>query len=93
MQDSCWICFSSGFWVFEAARGFSKIVAIKRLHAEVAKDPDGAAAFMDEARLTSRIRHPNVVPIVDVVQASIIGVVAVRLTLGRWLARRLGERS
>jgi hypothetical protein len=25
MQDSCLICFSSVFWVFEAARGFSKI--------------------------------------------------------------------
>lgn len=31
------------------------------------------------------------IQIVDVVQASIIGVVAVRLTLGRWLVRRLGE--
>lgn len=46
--------------------GFSRTVAIKRLHAHFAKDPDFAAGFVDEARLAARIHHPNVVSIIDV---------------------------
>jgi serine/threonine-protein kinase len=42
-------------------------VAIKRLHPKFASDREFVAMFLDEARLASRIRHPNVVPIVDVV--------------------------
>jgi serine/threonine-protein kinase len=47
--------------------GFSRTVAIKRLHAQYAKDPDFVAMFLDEARLASRIQHPNVVTTLDVV--------------------------
>jgi len=47
--------------------GFSRTVAIKRLHANFATDPEFVAMFLDEARLAARIRHPNVVPTVDVV--------------------------
>ena len=47
--------------------GFSRTVAIKRLHAQYARDPEFAAMFLDEARLAARIRHPNVVPTLDVV--------------------------
>jgi serine/threonine-protein kinase len=49
--------------------GFSRTVAIKRLHPQFAKDPEFVAMFMDEARLASRIRHPNVVSILDMVAA------------------------
>ena len=47
--------------------GFSRTVAIKRLHPQFAKDPDFASMFIDEARLAARIRHPNVVSTLDVV--------------------------
>jgi serine/threonine protein kinase len=47
--------------------GFSRTVAIKRLHAQFASDPEFVAMFLDEARLAARIRHPNVVPTLDVV--------------------------
>lgn len=47
--------------------GFSRTVAIKRLHAQYAKDPEFVAMFLDEARLAARIQHPNVVATVDVV--------------------------
>lgn len=47
--------------------GFSRGVAIKRLHPQFASDPDFVGMFLDEARLASRIHHPNVVPILDVV--------------------------
>ena len=49
------------------AEGFSRVVAIKRLHPQHAKDADFRAMFVDEARIASRIRHPNVVVPLDVV--------------------------
>ncbi len=50
--------------------GFSRTVAIKRLHPQHAKDPDFVSMFLDEARLAARIRHPNVVGTLDVVALS-----------------------
>ncbi len=47
--------------------GFSRTVAIKRLHEAYASDPEFVAMFLDEARIVARIRHPNVVPTLDVV--------------------------
>jgi serine/threonine-protein kinase len=49
------------------AGGFARTIAIKRLHPQFAKDPEFVAMFLDEARLAARIRHPNVVPTLDVV--------------------------
>src|SRR4051794_29784074 len=49
--------------------GFSRTVAVKRLHAHLAKDPEFVSMFLDEARLAARVRHPNVVPTLDVVAA------------------------
>ncbi len=50
--------------------GFARTVAIKRLHQHYAKDPEFVSMFLDEARLAARIRHPNVVPTLDVVALS-----------------------
>jgi serine/threonine protein kinase len=50
--------------------GFSRTVAIKRLHAQYAKDPEFVSMFLDEARLAARIRHPNVIGTLDVVALS-----------------------
>ena len=49
--------------------GFSRTVAIKKLHPQFAKDPEFVTMFLEEARLVSRIRHPNVVPTLDVVSS------------------------
>jgi serine/threonine-protein kinase len=49
------------------AAGFSRAVAIKRLHEHLAHDPEFRAMFIDEAQLAARIRHANVVPTLDVV--------------------------
>ncbi len=48
--------------------GFSRTVAVKRLHPQYAKDADFRSMFLDEARLAARIRHPNVVPTLDIVE-------------------------
>ena len=45
------------------AGGFSRQVAIKCLHLELNDDPDLVKMFMDEARLMTNIRHPNVVQV------------------------------
>ncbi len=47
--------------------GFARTVAIKRMHPQLASDPEFVSMFLDEARLAARIRHPNVVPTLDVV--------------------------
>lgn len=46
--------------------GFSKTVAIKRLHGNLARDPEFVSMFLDEARVAARIQHPNVVSTLDV---------------------------
>lgn len=50
-----------------APGGFRRIVAIKRLHPQFAEDAAFVTAFLEEARLASRIHHPNVVAPLDVV--------------------------
>jgi eukaryotic-like serine/threonine-protein kinase len=47
--------------------GFSRTVAIKRLHPQFAKDPEFVSMFLDEARVAARVQHPNVVSTLDVV--------------------------
>jgi len=47
--------------------GFSKIVAIKQMHESAARNPDFVAMFLDEARLSGRVQHPNVVATFDVI--------------------------
>ena len=77
--------------------GFSRTVAIKRLHAHLSEDPDFVAMFLDEARLAARIHHPNVIQTLDVESSE--GELFVVLdyvhgdSLSRLLreARRLGE--
>jgi serine/threonine-protein kinase len=52
----------------EGARGFERQVAIKAMHPHLAEDPDFVTMFLDEARMAANIRHPNVVPTLDVAE-------------------------
>lgn len=47
--------------------GFSRVVAIKRVHEHLSSEPEFASMLLDEARLTACVRHPNVVATFDVV--------------------------
>jgi hypothetical protein len=49
----------------KGSRGFSKTVAIKTMLPTVSDDPQFEQMFLDEAQIASRIRHPNVVEILD----------------------------
>jgi serine/threonine-protein kinase len=81
-----------------AARGVGITVAIKRINRALAGDPHAMGMFVDEARITSLIRHPNVVQTIDVVEESgelllvmeyVHGVSLGRLVTG---ARALGDK-
>ncbi|HTQ04672.1 MAG TPA: protein kinase, partial [Polyangiaceae bacterium] len=48
------------------AEGFSRLVAVKRMHPHFLVDPAFKSMFVAEARVAARVRHPNVVPILDV---------------------------
>ncbi len=50
-----------------AVEGVTRLVAAKRLHPHYVDDPEFVAMFHDEARIASRIHHPNVVPVLDVI--------------------------
>jgi serine/threonine-protein kinase len=49
------------------AAGFSRTVAIKHLHPHFSRDAEFVSMFLDEARLATRIQHPNVTVPLDVV--------------------------
>jgi serine/threonine protein kinase len=78
--------------------GFARPVAIKRLHAQFARDPDFVKMFFDEARLAARIAHTNVVSTLDVVSADDEVFLVMEYVPGTSLAqlvrtvRRRGER-
>ena len=46
--------------------GFQKTVAIKRLHRTMARDESFKKMILEEGSLAARVRHPNVVPPLDV---------------------------
>jgi len=69
------------------AGGFSRTVAIKRMHPHLAEDPDFVAMFAKEARIAARIRHPNVVSTLDVLTAEDELFIVLEFVLGESLAR------
>lgn len=71
----------------EGTGGFAKSVAVKRLHPQFASDPDFRTMILDEARLAARIRHPNVVSPIDVMEVDDEVVLAMEYVHGQALAR------
>src|SRR5258706_7542807 len=47
--------------------GFSRVVAIKRMHRDLSREPELVTMFRDEVRVTSRVRHVDVVGTLDAV--------------------------
>jgi serine/threonine-protein kinase len=47
------------------AAGFAKLVAIKVVHPHLARDPQFGRMFVDEALISARIEHPNVVHVTE----------------------------
>src|ERR1700733_13957770 len=47
--------------VAQGPAGFNKLQVVKRLRPSLAADPEFLNMFVEEARLSARISHPNVV--------------------------------
>ena len=52
------------------AGGFSRMFAIKVMHAHLADEVEFVNMLVDEARVASRIHHPNAVPILDLAESA-----------------------
>ncbi|MDI1443395.1 serine/threonine-protein kinase [Polyangium sp. 6x1] len=78
--------------------GFERLVVLKRVHPHLLKEPSLRDMLGDEARVAASMRHPNVVPVEDVVDASgelcLVMPYVESLSLGALLdaARGAGER-
>ncbi len=70
--------------------GFSKTVAIKRLHQHLASEPDFVTMLIDEAKLASFIHHPNVVSSLDVISEGDEILLVMDYVEGETLSRLLG---
>ena len=50
----------------QGVAGFERLMALKVAHPHMAHEEEFISMFLDEARLAARIRHPNVIPTVDI---------------------------
>jgi serine/threonine protein kinase len=51
--------------VAEGAHGFSRQVAVKLLLPQLAEQPEAVTVFLREALFAGRLRHPNIVSVID----------------------------
>ncbi|WP_394828645.1 serine/threonine protein kinase [Pendulispora albinea] len=71
---------------------FSKLVVLKELKPEFARDPDFLAMFYEEARVASRLHHPNIVHTYEVGSEGDRHFIAMEYLSGQSLARVLSAR-
>ncbi len=64
-------------------RGFSKSVAIKRIHSHLAENKHFAAMFTDEAKIASKLSHPNIVQILELGEVDGRPFIAMEFVAGR----------
>ena len=64
-------------------RGFTKAVAIKRIHAHLLERKRFLRMFTDEAKIASRLVHPNIVQIYDLGEAEETPYIAMEYVPGR----------
>lgn len=75
--------------------GFEKLVAVKELRPDLAPDPEYRRMFLEEARLSARLSHPNIVDVHEVACDGARWFMAMELLRGCSLGRakkRLGAR-
>jgi hypothetical protein len=69
------------------AEGFRRTFVVKRLRAELAREPSVVAQFIDEANLASSLVHSNIIPVFDFGKVGEEYFMAQEYILGRDLAR------
>ncbi len=75
------------------AAGFTRTVAVKRLHPHLAEEPEFVSMMIDEARLVARVQHPNVAQTLDVVATGKELLVVMEYVTGEVLSRLLRAES
>jgi len=73
------------------AEGFSRLLVIKRLHPELAREPEAVAEFVDAARRSASLVHSNLVPIYELGQTGDEYFFAEEHILGRDLETVIGR--
>src|SRR4051812_33857511 len=73
------------------ARGFARTVAIKMLKPECASNPDSINMFIDEAHLVSKLAHPNIVQLYELVEEDGQLFIAMEMLFGQSLAEVWAE--
>ncbi len=71
----------------------AQVVAVKRMHPALAEEPDARDSLYDEARIVARVDHPNVVPLLDVVEESGELILVMPLIRGQVLSRLGRQRG
>ncbi|UQA59867.1 serine/threonine-protein kinase [Polyangium aurulentum] len=79
------------FGRLRGAHGFARTVAIKRLHPQFARSAEFRNMLLDEANLAARIRHPNVVATLELVQEEDELFLVMEYVAGDSLSRLLRE--
>src|SRR5438270_5625522 len=70
----------------EGVQGFTRTVVIKRLLPHLTREPQVVEMFLNEARLTGRLDHANIVQVLDLGQANGHYYIAMEFLDGRALA-------
>ena len=77
--------------VMEGPSGFSKLIAVKMLRQQFAEQLEGREMFLNEARLASRLDHPNVVSVLEVGEEDGNLFIAMEYLRGQPLSRLLAR--
>lgn len=71
----------------QGSPGFEKLVALKRIHPHLLSETSYVEMFLDEARIASRITHPNVCSVFDFGEAGGEYFIAMEYLVGEPLSR------
>jgi serine/threonine-protein kinase len=71
----------------DGTAGFEKLVALKRIHPHLARERSYVEMFLDEAKIASRITHPNVCSVFDLGEADGEYYIAMEYLVGEPLSR------
>ncbi len=75
--------------VVDGSAGFNKLVVLKALKPEIARDRAARRLFLSEARLSARLNHPNVVQVNEVIEQEGIPIIVMEYLEGSSLAEIL----
>jgi len=73
--------------------GFNKLVVLKALKRSLAGDKDFRRMFMNEARLSARLNHPNIVQVNEVIEQEGLPVIVMQYLEGRPLLDVINRAS